>query len=249
MVRALLARRAGGDGAVIDAQGWVSWAVKLPGPLSKTYVGVNPVKGVFMHSAEGYAPHLLNLAVNGPLSWHGSITFDGAFHQHYSLLARCAHATAANMEYVGIENEGVAGLHPSLMASQIVTAARLLGEIAAWKGWTPSRPAGATDTSHTLWEHREVTRLGGTSTACPSGRIPWAEILTQIANAGGDDMPPENYLGELNHRRARDQIEWWLQNGEVVADFDEVNRIRLWTKDHQLVGTVPIEISEWVKPS
>lgn len=171
---------------MINEYGWLDWAEKMPAPWSKTNGGINPVKGVFLHSAEGYADHLLDLAVNGPLSWHASNLMDGRFIQHYPFTARCWHATAANQSYIGIENEGVNGIDLSLNEAQIANAVRLIADLAAWKGWTPTRTA---DTTQTLWEHREVTRLGGSATACPSGRIPWDVILNRLNQE--EDMTPE----------------------------------------------------------
>ena len=178
---------------MIDAQGWLDWAIRLPGPLAHTNAGTNPVNGIFMHSAEGYGYILLDPAseygYNGNHSWHLTNLFDGTLYQHYPLTARCWHATAANNEYIGVENEGDYPTEASLTDAQVATAVRFIGEIAAWKGWEPRRPSGPTDLLATLYEHREVMRFGGSATACPSGRIPWQTILERL---GGDDMSEED---------------------------------------------------------
>ena len=188
---------------MIDAQGWLDWAIRLPGPLAHTNAGVNPVNGIFMHSAEGYGHVLLDPAseygYNGNHSWHLTNLFDGTLYQHYPLTARCWHATAANNEYIGVENEGDFPAEASLTDAQVATACRFIGEIAAWKGWEPRRPAFAGDITHTLWEHNEVVRLGGSATACPSGRIPWQTILERL---GGDDMATEDELRKARLRNA-----------------------------------------------
>lgn len=180
----------------ISADGWLSWAIRLEPPTKRVNSGINSARGLFMHSAEGYASVLLDPAsiygYNGQHSWHLTNTFDGTVYQHYPFTARCHHATAANQEYVGVENEGDSPKEKSLTAAQVASAQRFIGEIAAWKGWTPSRTG---DTRQTLWEHREVVWLGGTSTSCPSGRIPWDKIL------GGPAVTPEEEL-ELADRRA-----------------------------------------------
>lgn len=169
--------------------GWLDWAIKMPSISGKVNGGVNPVRGIFMHSAEGYAGTLLNptsqWGYNGGHTWHLSNLFVGPPVQHYPLTAQCWHATAANNNYIGVENEGDYPKEPSLNANQIANAQRFIAEIAAWKGWIPSRPQSPTDISHTLWEHNEVVRLGGTSSECPSGRIPWGSILTPEED---DDM-------------------------------------------------------------
>lgn len=144
-----------------------------------------------MHSAEGYASVLLDPAstygYNGKSSWHLSNLMDGRVFQHYPFTARCHHATAANQSYVGVENEGYAPKEKSLNEIQVSNAVRFIKEISEWKGWIPKRPVSPTDISYTLWEHNEVIRIGGTSTACPSGRIPWQDILYQLDSPEEDD--------------------------------------------------------------
>lgn len=181
--------------------GWLDWAIRLPGPISHTNSGSNSVKGVFMHSAEGYAGTLLDpnspYGYNGNHSWHLSNLMDGRVFQHYPFTARCWHATAANQEYIGVENEGDAPREPSLNQLQVANARRFIAELSNWKGWQPRRPAFNGDINYTLWEHNEVVKIGGTPSLCPSGRIPWDLILAE------EDMtPPEHYEGELNEHRA-----------------------------------------------
>lgn len=168
---------------IID--GWLDWAIKLPGPTHRNLNdGINPVRGIFMHSAEGYAGTLLDpnsqWGYAGNHSWHLSNLFDGRVFQHYPFTARCHHATAANQSYIGVENEGDFPKETTLNEAQIVNAQRFIKEIADWKGWLPTRPKSSSDISHTLWEHNEVVRLGGTSSACPSGRIPWEKLLKPV---------------------------------------------------------------------
>ncbi len=163
---------------MITADGWLDWAERLPGVASHVNGGVNDVRGIFLHSAEGYADNLLKLATSGPLSWHASNLMGGRLIQHFPFTAQCWHATAANNHYVGMEHEGVYTREPSLNEAQIANAVRVIQDLAAWKGWTPEHTGAV---HQTLWEHREVTLIGGSPTACPSGRIPWAEILRRLA--------------------------------------------------------------------
>lgn len=169
---------------MITPDGWLDWAIRLqPKPPTKnTNPGTNSVKGIFMHSAEGYASVLLDpqsqWGYNGQHSWHLSNLMDGRVFQHYPFTVRCHHATAANQEYVGVENEGYSPRESSLNEAQIANAIRFITEISEWKGWTPTRTG---DKTQTLWEHREVGWLGGVPSSCPSGRIPWSEILTRLS--------------------------------------------------------------------
>lgn len=169
---------------MITPDGWVDWAVRYqPSPANRnTNAGVNPVRGIFLHSAEGYKDVLLRLSTRGPHSWHFSNMFDGTLYQHYPLTARCWHATEANQSYVGMENEGVGDWRkgrpdPTLTEPQFHTAVQVIRELSEWKGWRPTRTG---DTTQTLWEHNEVTRLGGSGSECPSHRIPWSRILDAL---------------------------------------------------------------------
>lgn len=119
---------------MISADGWFDWAIRMPGNPAHVNGGVNPVTGIVLHSAEGYADNLLNLAVNGPLSWHLSNLMDGRVFQHFPLTAQCWHATKFNPDYVGMENEGVFTVERSLNQAQIDNAARVIREIMEWKG-------------------------------------------------------------------------------------------------------------------
>lgn len=190
----------------VDSQGWLDWAVKLPATVNHVNAGTNPVKGIFFHSAEGFATTLLDpqskWGYNGDLSWHLTNTLDGKLYQHYPFTARCWHATAANNEFVGMENEGRTPTDaqgnpippgPPLNAAQIANAKRVIADLSAWKGWTPERPFDVNDKTATLYQHGEVTRFGGTGSSCPNGRIPWDLILAtedygpMNLNADGSD--------------------------------------------------------------
>lgn len=187
---------------MITSDGWFDWAIRTPGPFRKLNSDTNkvplfnPARAIFLHSAEGYKATMLNLAVNGPLSWHLSNCIDGELHQHYPLNVQCWHASAANPFAIGMENEGVGDPQlgrpePTLSPEQTDNAVRVIAELSAWRGWTPRRPVSATDTQHTLWEHNEVTRVGGSGTACPSGRIPWDTILSRLAPQPAPPPGPE----------------------------------------------------------
>lgn len=173
---------------MITTDGWLDWAERVPGHSNKTNSGLNSNRGIFLHSAEGYEAYLRSDPPKPVgVSWHLSNLFNGHLLQHYPLTTRCWHATAANNSYLGFEHEGKVPNHPTLAEPQINTAVRVIREISVYYGWKPKRPISGSDVSHTLWEHNEVVRLGGTGSACPSGRIPWNEILKRL-NTGDDDM-------------------------------------------------------------
>lgn len=175
--------------------GWLDWAIKLPS-YKNTYEGTNQARGIFFHSAEGYRQTLLSntspYGFNGNHSWHFTNMLRGDFYQHHPITDRCWHASAANFDYLGMENEGIGDPKkgrpdPTLSIPQVNNAVRLIREISAYKGWEPTRPWSSTSIDHTLWEHNEVVRIGGTASACPSGRIPWEEIRMRLTA-----MPSDN---------------------------------------------------------
>ena len=220
----------------ISSDGWIDWATRLEPTNRHTNPGMNPVRGIVMHSAEGYASVLLDpnsqYGYNGNHSWHLSNLMDGRLFQHYPLTARCWHATAFNQEFVGVENEGAAPKEPSLNDAQIANARRFTAEIAEWAQFNPRRPAYDGDTSHTLKEHNEVVLLGGSATACPSGRIPWDKIL--------EDAMSQEETNELADRRALSlvlrEIGYWQGTDGLyipvsVAEDNGMLYIEFWNRD------------------
>lgn len=200
---------------MITPDGWLDWAIRLEPTNRHINPGINTVKGAFFHSAEGYASVLLDpnseWGYNGKHSWHGSNLMDGRFIQHFPFTARCWHATAANNDYIGIENEGYSPREKSLNEAQIANLVRLVQDLEEWKGWRASRPRSATDTTHTLWEHNEVVRLGGTGSTCPNGRIPWNTIMGLLKEE--EDMVIRNPDGSPK--------QGWVPEGHRMVLYNE----------------------------
>jgi len=220
----------------ITPDGWLDWAIRLEPTNRHVNPGVNSVRGIVMHSAEGYASVLLDpnsqYGYNGTHSWHLTNLMDGRLFQHYPLTARCWHATAANSSYVGVENEGYAPKEASLNDAQIATARRFIAEIAEWAQFNPRRPAYDGDTSHTLWEHNEVVLIGGSATACPSGRIPWDKILEAPVNEAdelelADRRAAALVVKEINFPQGDDA----LYRPVSVAEDNGMLYIEFWTRD------------------
>lgn len=218
---------------MIDSQGWLDWAERMPGSMRKTnrnWQGnpyPNAANGIVLHSAEGYAGTLLDLAVNGPLSWHLSNLMDGRLIQHYPLTVQTWHASAANPFLIGMENEGVFSVETTLNDDQIANAVHVISDLSAWKGWIPRRPLDNEDTQHTLWEHNEVVRVGGSATACPSGRIPWGRILYAL------DTDPLVIVGlGAHYQDGSDEEIWTARPGKVLdgigARHGDGSIERLW---------------------
>lgn len=163
---------------MIDANGWLDWAERVPGHPEKANAGRNPVLGFVAHSAEGWEGYLRSNppqhpSVGGRKSWHLSNLVSGKLLQHYPIYVKCwaSGANYPNDNYVAMEHEGVAG--QILTPPQVETTTRVISEISKLKNWEPIRKS-------TLWEHNECTRWGAEPTACPSNRIPWEEILRKL---------------------------------------------------------------------
>jgi hypothetical protein len=186
----------------ISADGWFDWMRREPGPPDKVYGETNRVDFYVAHSAVGYyggwSSRLFSTerdaagryTAYAAVSTHGWIPYDGACVQHYPLTASCwaSGSRAANPRGVAFEIEGGAPGSESEppTPAQRGALARILSEIAAWKGVSNAywrRPDGAGDLDATLYEHRECTRFGSAATACPSNRVPWDELLARLGNA------------------------------------------------------------------
>jgi len=162
--------------------GWFDWAIRDPGPINKTNIGINPAIGVIPHSAEGYWLFLRTLLwdPNRRASWGASNLADGRFFQHYSVHARTWTSGAGwpNNNFFAFENEGIAS--EPLTDAQVDNIVRVIRDLSTAKNWEPRRPSHPRELDATLYEHNECVRFGAAPTACPSGRIPWGRILAEL---------------------------------------------------------------------
>lgn len=175
----------------IDPQGWLDWPTRRPGPGSKIYPDRNTMKGMALHSAEGWLPGTLGELdkVDRPASWAFTIDSDGTCYQHYPVMASCwaSGNRKANTSLVAVECIGVAPA--AITLAQAATCEKLVREIGVHAGWKPSRGE-----PKTLWEHREVwnweTPNAG-ATACPSER--YAPLYARLA----ETTPPASALTDV----------------------------------------------------
>lgn len=187
--------------------GWLDWAIRVPGPPDKRYSQPNVARGYVPHSAVGFyagwesrlfsterdSDDPTRYSRYAAASVHGWIAYDGSVIQHYPFTVSCwaSGNRHANTNFVAFENEGGPPGDESerLTAKQIAANVRIMRELSAWKDWKPSRPKNRTDRTATLYEHHECVRLwGGNATACPSKRIPWQRMLRTLKDEG--DMTP-----------------------------------------------------------
>ncbi len=164
---------------------WYPAARRRDGPSNKFgYPTRNPTdkyghkKGACYHSSEGTLASWWGILDNRVPPRKSATFFNpkrGKLYQHYRVDAHtwANGTTAANKGYVSCENEGMAG--EPLTTSQVDNLVGLSAWLKERFGWAElSRTT-------TMREHNEFK-----ATACPSGRIPWAEI---IRRAEEDDMP------------------------------------------------------------
>jgi N-acetyl-anhydromuramyl-L-alanine amidase AmpD len=157
---------------------WCEGAINRPGPAWKQgYDGLGNSRrdtGAVVHSAEGSLSAAFSVLDGARRSsWHFTTAKDGSFYQHYPLQAVPWHAGfEANIAYVGIECEGVAG--EALTAPQFNALVRVLKWVREQEQW------GAVARGETLFEHNEFM-----ATACPSGRIPWDALIEAVMDVSG----------------------------------------------------------------
>ncbi len=165
---------------------WYPAATRRDGPAWKTSGNRTSTRAAVYHSVEGSLASALAV-LDGPResSWHLTNPKTGKMLQHYPLAKLCWHARGGNDWGLGVENEGRAG--EPLTESQVQN----LADFSAWlvaEAWLPRLTRGGS--GQTLGEHNEVGRQARPSyvTACPSGRIPWAEIIRRAEEEEEDDM-------------------------------------------------------------
>lgn len=151
------------------------------------------VEGEVKHSAEGYKQGMLDIIhdPNVEKSWPISIFKAGPPHQHYELEDVCwiSDGPTNNTKYIGTEREGVKG--EPLTDNQLQHDIRLSKEL---RILCPKMAANPPTRGVNLIEHREIA-----NTSCPSGRIPWAEII-----AGITQPQEEDWMSVLTDDQQRD---------------------------------------------
>lgn len=185
-----------------------------------------PKRGEVKHDSTGPLSATLGVLDNHPInSWH--FTVDLEVYQHYPVDANCWHGNdtdpdqdvRANIELVGVEHTRVNGqmaLHPRQL--------ELTGQLSKWLMETRGRPLayrfpGYGPPASNAWELCEHNEVGNTPTACPSGRIPWDEILRRLSMPERDWIRGDEQWGE--ERRGK-QIFIWHRGVEIdaIGDYD-----------------------------
>lgn len=211
---------------MITSDGWLDWAERMPVQdfSKKTWDGTNTRLGYIPHSAVGSLQGVIDVVFdpNSGRSVHGAIGYNGRTIQFYPFTACCwaSGERVPNSRFIAFENEGGRNI-PSqvnevLTEEQIQANVRIIKDLSANR-WTPRRPVNPSDKTATLYEHREMIRWGADATACPSGRIPWDEILRRLAAPDVD----QQLKVELDERRNRLLLEHVMLNHYTLGRSDD----------------------------
>lgn len=178
-------------------------AIWTPGPAWKRgYAGIikrplSEIEGDVKHSTEGSLQSTLNelYRLDREASWHFTVDTDGTIYQHYELEDICWHCGRAgdrrqdtsligNITLVGIEHvDRINGMQLSVLTNpQINSTVYITSEI---RRLCPSVGSSPPTLRKNLWEHNWLS-----STACPSGLIPWGTIIPMLED---DDMTIEEF--------------------------------------------------------
>ena len=192
---------------------WAPFATRFDGPHDKHgYPGqVEPLPklGAVYHSMEGSMSAGLAVLANPArrASWTFSNPKVGELLQHYRMGDHTwtSGSQEANVKFVGVENEGVAG--EPLTDTQVDNLVELTVWLAQQNEWPD------VERLFQLWEHNEMTRFGSAATACPSDRIPWQEIQSRSRKL----LSPEEVKEMIELVAYRDEVNlFWLV--EVARD-------------------------------
>lgn len=212
---------------------WCPFATRRDGPPHKfggyaagTY---SPKRGEVKHSAEGFWPGLYSqLDGPTPVSWHFTVGFD-RLEQHYPLTANCWHGgdsdndqdVRANIDLIGVEHLGVAG--DPLTNYQVDMTVKLTKWAAEQFGLSTY---GRFPAQQGVWTMAEHNQVGNLPTSCPSGRIPWNEVMMLLVPpvAPEPDFIPHDLeaLGAFQNAMTVNQRIVWADKPnrlvEVVTD-------------------------------
>ena len=204
---------------------WCPFAIRRDGHPSDKHGGYasysepHQKRGLVAHSMAGALPAALGGLDNAArrASWTFSNPKSGPLLQHYPLGSNtwASGSAEANSRYTSVEHEGGGPGNEGepLTENQIDNLVKLIRWLSEQDGWTPIRPGSSSDTSATLWEHKEMIRFGSAPTACPSGRIPWAEVLRRLE--------VDVTIEEVNKLKAQARTAAFFAGLAVKANKDE----------------------------
>lgn len=183
----------------ITADGWYTYAERVPGPADKVYSEPCTAERWLPHDAVGYLlgwySRLFDLTkINGRYTDNAAASVTGIIldqidpaltaarggvpHakaiQHYSIFKSCwaSGSFLINTTSNAWEHERIRGNLSSLdmPAHMVNTSVLIARDLAAFRGWKPRRPVNHADLNATCYEHRECIRFGAAATSCPNTR-------------------------------------------------------------------------------
>lgn len=212
---------------------WAPFAIRRDGPPWKagyTFGVSGPKRGEVKHSAVGSWAGMQSV-LDGPVqsSWHFSVLQDGRVFQHYALSTHCWHGNdtdsdqgvRANLDLIGIEHEGGA---PGNL-SEPLTEAQLAATVAVSR-WAAEQYGfarfGRFPEQWDCWTLAEHNQVGNTPTACPSGRIPWDEVIRRLEEV---PVPEPTQPSEAEALRALVRAGTIIAAGDLnLAGLSEVDK-------------------------
>jgi hypothetical protein len=190
----------------------------------------SPKRGAVLHDSTGPLQPTLNVVLAGGVpNWHFTVDdATGLVYQHYEVEANCWHGNdtdpddgvSANIDFVGIEhtrpNARVASKLTEAGISATVALNQWLAEVCGFSLIVrfPDQ-VGA-------WALADHNQVGNTPTACPSGRIPFDEILRRLHDPRqeDDDMTPQFIKRKGSHETYRAEGKAFVLNKSAVERED-----------------------------
>jgi hypothetical protein len=241
---------------MLTVDGWLDWASRRPGPIEKQYTERNASAGFIFHSQVGFIAGAYDRLFSmerdeagrftpyAAASWTMTLFYDGRVEQHYPIGTSCwTHGSRyPNTHFDGCEVEGGPPGNEAepLRPAQFQSGVRIIADVSRAKVWTPRRPISPIDGSASCYLHSECVRWGSLATACPSGRIPWPELIAGAAGVG-DDMASAEYE-ELKTRITQEAA---LRELVAAAADDDMKSLiaKLALFGVVAPGTVPLKAS------
>ena len=214
---------------------WYPRATEALGPTWKVSGPPHPKRGAVYHSMVGtYSSAKAKMDGTDKASWHFSVLQNGQVYQHYPVNVWAWHCgdrddpegeITNNRDLIGIEHEGgpLGNTSEPLTDAQLDASAELTAWLLAEGHISNLSRIGQT---RGLWEHREMY-----ATACPSGRIPWARLVT-LATIEAERIPlqEDDDMRLISFKDAHGT--WVYRVGDtaryVKAGADFTAHLKLW---------------------
>ena len=226
---------------------WLPFIIKHHGPLGKLgYDGgatrsLAEIEGEVKHSSEGTLAGALAVLADRSrtASWHLTIAKDGRVFQHYPLEAIAWHAglpgdrrfdtsLVGNLVLIGEEYEGggPGNMGEPLTAKQLAASVRISEFV---RKVCPHVGASPPTLRRNLWEHGWLS-----PTSCPSGRIPWPEIVAALQEEEMTDEQLQQILAAIE------------QVNQNLGEAHEVTRTTTVEQATRVLAEIEKYLPSWI---